>query len=127
MFANCKTQTDQGNLGLVAAIGALTKAGYVVSVPLIQNIKYDLVIERDGVLDRVQVKTTQHKNRYGAYVVGLKTTGGNRKVNTVQARQACDYDKLFVLVETGVCYLIPSEKLGKYDVYLSAKMDEYKI
>ena len=46
-----------GDLSEAVAIAALVRAGYFVSIPLGENHRYDLVVEKGNVLSRVQVKT----------------------------------------------------------------------
>jgi len=46
-----------GELSEIIVMGALASAGYLVSVPLGENRRYDLIIDKDGTLARVQVKT----------------------------------------------------------------------
>lgn len=121
------TNTDQGNLGKVRAILELHKLGYVVSTPLVENIKYDLVIEKNGILNTVQVKTTRYSKR-GIYKVGIATTGGNRKINTIRKREYGDYDYLFVVTEENDCYFIPSSAFKvQYELALGVKYQEYKL
>jgi hypothetical protein len=38
-------------------LAALIKAGYKVSIPFGEDNRYDFIIDRDGILSRVQVKT----------------------------------------------------------------------
>ena len=40
------------------AIADFTKTGFGVSKPLSNNLRYDLIIDINGILYRVQVKTT---------------------------------------------------------------------
>ncbi len=119
MFKQATTNTKQGDVGEARAIYEYTKRGYTVSRTLFDSAKYDLIIDDDGSgLKRVQVKTSQHKAvdrvrkvERTAYIVGLKTTGGNRKINTIRNREDSDYDVLFVLVADGRCWSIPTEHL----------------
>ena len=46
----------KGDLGVMAAAYDLTKKGYIVCSPMTEHAPYDLIIERDGVMIRVQVK-----------------------------------------------------------------------
>jgi len=43
----------KGNLAVASAIHHFVSAGYVVSIPLADTAKYDLVVERHGVCQRV--------------------------------------------------------------------------
>jgi hypothetical protein len=46
-----------GELSEIIVAAELAKAGYGVAFPMGENRRYDLIIEKDGVLSRVQVKT----------------------------------------------------------------------
>ncbi len=130
----------QGNLGIARAIYEYTKMGYTVLIPLSDSDKYDLVIDDDDTLKRVQVKTSRCKarsykgyNKTG-YQVNLATKGGNRTINKIRGRETTDYDLLFVLLETGECWSIPTEALGniKHSIIVgaigtNAGYTEYKL
>lgn len=113
MFENCITSTDQGNIGVSSAIFKLTQKGIVVSIPFIQNIKYDLVAEINGELKKVQVKTTiqKNKNKNRNYIVNLKTCGGNKSGQKIRNRDVNDYDYLFVLCDNEESFFIPKVQI----------------
>lgn len=72
---------DKGNIGIGAAIAYFTSVGRTVSIPLTDSQDYDLVIDYDGVLSKVQVKYTNQKAPSGNYQVGLRSvSGSSRKV-----------------------------------------------
>jgi hypothetical protein len=50
------------DLSEMAVAFALVHAGYVVAKPYGENCRYDFVIDKDGVLSRVQVKTGPLRN-----------------------------------------------------------------
>ena len=54
MFRHAKNTKQQGTVGLGVAIAHYSSLGYVVSVPLIDGQDYDLVVDKDGVLHKVQ-------------------------------------------------------------------------
>lgn len=114
IFENATTRTKQGDIGEARAIYEYSRMGYVVSKPLCDSAKYDLVIEdQNGKLLKVQVKTSNHSilNQAEVFTVQLATTGGNTKVNTTRLRQSNDYDILFVLTGNDQCFSIPVEAL----------------
>ena len=51
-----------GDVSEVTVLAALVREGYRVLQPYGENSRYDLVIERDGVFSRVQVKTGRLRN-----------------------------------------------------------------
>ena len=67
---------DKGNSGLGIAIAYYSTNGYTVSIPLNDTQDYDLIVEKDNKLSRVQVKATSCKTKYGVYQVPLKSCGG---------------------------------------------------
>lgn len=102
----------QGEIGLGAAISWFTANGYSVCIPLADNQPYDLIVDgRDG-LQRVQVKTTTHRQPgYGNFVVSLETAGGNRSRSTRKAFDKTLVELLFVLADDGSKWLFPTTVL----------------
>ena len=103
----------QGNVGEARAVYEYTQRNFVVSLPLSDSDKYDMIIDDGSKLYRVQVKTSRYEVKPGVFEVNLRTSGGNRVVNTIRKRQHDDYDLLFVLVTDGRCWSIPVENLGE--------------
>jgi hypothetical protein len=53
---------SKGDVSEVTVLAVLVKLGYHVSIPYGENHRYDLVIEKDGLFRRVQVKTGRLRN-----------------------------------------------------------------
>lgn len=101
----------QGDLGEAAAIHWPAGIGAVVSFPLFHSPDYDLIADLNDHLMRVQVKTSTRAKGDG-YSVNLSTSGGNQSWNGVVKRfelSRCDF--LFVLVDDGRQWFIPSEEV----------------
>lgn len=113
LFENCKNSKKQGDLGEACAIFEYAKRGYVVCYPLCDSTKYDLIVEKNGVMMRVQVKTSSSLTPSGGFMVSLATTGGNmtRLIDTPRLPE--DYDELFVLTSNGRRWMIPAPDMGK--------------
>lgn len=128
-FANTKTNTDQGNIGLSKAIYELQMLGYRISIPLTENQKYDLIGDKDGKLFKIQVKTTRYKSKYGVFGVNLRTLGGNQSFHKITKREKGDYDLLYVLTAKNESYLIDEKGIGenKNLVSLGKDKEKYKI
>ena len=134
IFEEAGYTTKQGDIGEAKAIYEFTKRGYNVSRTLFDSCKYDLIIEKDGIVQRVQVKSTQFspKNRKG-FQVQVATTGGNRVVNTITKPEATDYDLLCIVTSDDNMWLIPSEEIaGRINFVVgstgpNAKFNEYKL
>lgn len=81
--------------------------GIVVSQPLFDNARYDLVVDMDGCLKRVQCKTAKIHQNNGSKVryARLKLSHGSQK-----SYNTTDFD--FLWVTTGeAAYLIPVDQL----------------
>lgn len=128
-FTKTKTNTDQGNIGLSKAIYELQLLGYRISIPLTENQKYDLIGDKDGMLFKIQVKTTRNKTKYGVYSVNLRTLGGNQSYHNVTKRENGDYDLLYVLTASNESYLIPEIGLGEIrsNTNLGKDKEKYKL
>lgn len=110
---------QKGDIGVAQAIAYYTRAGHVVSYPLTDNAKYDLVVEVDGELKKVQCKYTAYKR--DDYIVELRTMGGNASWNKVYGY--VDADLLFVADESGKMFEFPKQRFsGKSSITLSAKV-----
>lgn len=119
---------QQGDIGVAMAIAFYTRAGTGVSVPLTDNLRYDLIVDRDGKLLRVQVKTTGYA-RYGRYEVSLRTQGGNRS-GTGQVRYLTheECDLVFVYALSGDMWEFPAELVsGRGMLNLNKALDAYKV
>jgi hypothetical protein len=118
LFSNSKNTKEQGNIGLSAAIHWFVSNGYTVNLPLNDSQDYDLIVDINDILSRVQIKTTRYKVR-DSYRVCLKSSGGSKgKVYKQVVNTKIEY--LFVLTEIGEMYLIPfSNVTQKYELALS--------
>jgi hypothetical protein len=118
----------QGELGVAAAVNWFVQNGYVVSIPLVDSQRYDLVVDDGNQLQRVQVKTTTHKNRHLRYVVELRTMGGNRSGQTIKFFNPEEVELLFVLADDHSTYLVPSKDLrNKSTISLGPISDKYRV
>lgn len=120
---------QQGDIGVAKAIYFYTTNGYSVSIPNTDNTKYDLIVDKDGQLDRVQVKTTTFKVASGSYQVMLRTMGGNQSWNGIYKRiEKDEVDVVFVVCEDGNTYEFPSEVVhGKSTITLGKLYDQYRV
>lgn len=121
------TNKNIGNSSLGIAISYFTCSGYVVSIPLNDTQDYDLIVEKNNRLYKVQVKGTSFQTEHGIFQVALKSCGGTkgRVYKTVKNSNA---DLLFVATKSGNIYLIPIELLTNiYTLNLGKKYDKYKV
>ena len=75
---NFSTNKQKGNSGLGMAIAYFSTNGYIVSIPLNDTQDYDLVIEKNNNIQKVQVKSTGCIGKGGNYQVALKSCGGTK-------------------------------------------------
>lgn len=106
----------QGDLGEASAIEWFTRLGGTVFAPLGHSAHSDLVVELDGHLLRIQVKTSTQlstvANGPSRITVTLATNGGNQSWSGLS--KSLDFgrlDFLFVLTGDGRRWLIPAAAL----------------
>ena len=122
-----ETNKEKGNTGLGIAIAYYTSNGYIVSIPLNDTQDYDLVVDKNEMIKKVQVKSTVCKTRYGRYQVALKSCGGT-KGKTYKTVADTKIDELFILTEKLDIYIIPIEQIkNKSTINLCEKYEKYKI
>lgn len=127
---NSVYKSQQGNIGLGAALAYYTSKGFTVLIPLNDTQKYDLVVSSDGKsFKRVSVKTTRRKvNKKGDYGVGLRNTGGASGKSTVRLFDPSTCDVLFVLSYGGNLYEIPTNIITqKNTIVLNSNMSKYIV
>jgi len=119
---------DQGALGFGDAVGWFAAHGYLVSIPLIDNQPYDLIVDDGRALSRVQVKTTRRRSRYGVFVVMLETAGGNQSFHTRKPFDRGASELLYVLTDAGGRYLIPTSTVGATrGLSLGARVARFRV
>ena len=125
MLSDCNKNIGNSSLGI--AISYFTCNGYTVSIPLNDTQDYDLIVEKNFQLYRVQVKGTSFKTRYGIYQVALKSAGGTKGVvyKTVKDTNA---ELLFIVTGDNKLYLVPiSEIRNSYTLNLGKEYDKYLL
>ena len=121
------TNKQKGNCGLGSAIGYFSTNGYTVSIPLNDTQDYDLLIDKDNQIKRVQVKYTSCKTKYGNYQVALKSCGGT-KGTTYKTVIDTNVDYLFIASDQQDMYLIPiKELINKSTLNLCDKYKKYRL
>ncbi len=105
-----ETNKEKGNAALGIAISYFAANGYIVSIPLNDTQDYDLIVDKNNTVERIQVKSSACKTKYGNYQVALKSCGGT-KGTTYKTIINTDIDKLFIVDEQKNMYLIPKTVL----------------
>ena len=129
MFEECKNTKQQGNIGLGSAIQYFSQKLYTISLPLNDSQDYDLVVEIDGKLYKVQVKTTTIKGKSGYYQPYIRQTCKNTKRNYTKSAIELKYDYLFVTGDNLESWFIPKDKIKKIKTALTLNkdFDQYKV
>jgi len=131
LFEKATSTKKQGGIGEARAIYEYTNLGYSVWIPVSDNNKFDLIIEKDGVCLRVQVKTSsclEHNANPNSYSVTIDSRTGAR--GHYRPREDGDYDILFAMVKDGRCWSIPVEALGETRTKITVgntKYNEYLL
>ena len=124
---NFKTNKEKGNTSLGVAIAYYASNGYTVSIPLNDTQDYDLIVDKDNVLKKVQVKSTACKTKYENYQVALKSCGGT-KGKTYKTLIDTNVDELFILTEDLNMYIVPIEEIyNKTTLNICEKYYKYKV
>ena len=117
----------QGDAGMGVAIAYFSRIGVRIGIPLTDSQPYDLMIDDDGTLSRVQVRTTTVREGR-SYVAGLKTVGGNKSQIITKVFDPSAYEWLFVVCEDATAYLIPTTAISaRYSIFLGRKYEPYRI
>lgn len=121
------TNRQKGNCGLGMAIAYFSTNDYTVSIPLNDTQDYDLIVEKNGILQRVQVKSTGCIGKGGNYQVALKGCGGT-KGKTYKTVIETNVELLFILAENKNMYLIPRETIENYSTLsLCEKYERFRV
>lgn len=102
---------EKGDLAVAHAITYFMTNGYEVCLPIGDKRPYDIVVEQDNTLFRVQIKYAGFYSGEGKYRAALRTMGGNQSYHTAKRYQKTDFDLLFVFVGNGRKFLIPWNEL----------------
>lgn len=121
------TNKEKGNSSLGIAIAYYSSNGYTVSIPLNDTQDYDLIVDKDNNLIKVQVKSSACKTKYGNYQVALKSCGGT-KGNTYKTVIETNVDEVFVLLENLEMYIIPTKEIkNKSTLNICNKYNKYRV
>ena len=121
------TNKEKGNSSLGIAIAYYSSNGYTVSIPLNDTQDYDLIVDKDNILKKVQVKSSACKTKYGNYQVALKSCGGT-KGKTYKTVKETNVDEVFILLENLEMYIIPIKELhNKSTLTICNKYNKYKV
>lgn len=120
-----ETNKNIGNAGLSMAIAYFGSNGYTVSLPLNDTQDYDLIVDKDDALLKVQCKATNRKKENGSYELSLVSRGGTRGT-TYKTVIDTNIDLLFALRGDGIMYVIPKGDIkNTKSINLSTEKNKY--
>lgn len=121
------TNKEKGNSSLGIAIAYYASNGYIVSIPLNDTQDYDLIVDKDNLLKKIQVKSSSCKTKYGNYQVALKSCGVT-KGKTYKTVIETDIDEVFILLENLEMYIIPAKEIkNKSTITMCDRYSKYKV
>ncbi|MBU4274220.1 hypothetical protein KKE19_00170 [Patescibacteria group bacterium] len=95
-----RTTQRKGDIAVSQAIARFTKMGYDVALPFTESASYDLIVDTNKGLKRVQVRYSSVKE------VALRRIHSNSKGYVVKKTKPHAYDWLYVFKNNGEEYLI---------------------
>lgn len=95
-----RTTQRKGDIAVAQAIARFTKMGYDVSLPMTESAAYDLIVDTNVELKKVQVRYSSVKE------VSLRRIHSNSKGYVVKKTKPNAYDWLYIYKNTGEEYLI---------------------
>ncbi len=90
----------KGDIAVSQAIATFTKMGYDIAIPLTESAAYDLLVDDNIGIWRVQIRFTSRKE------VDLRRIHSNSQGYVIKKIKTKVYDWLYVLTASGEEYLI---------------------
>jgi hypothetical protein len=104
------TSKEKGNLTELQCLMSFYELGHKVSIPYGENCRYDFILDVNGTLLKIQVKTSKFVSEdcfeFSARSTRVNANGNYSKSYT---KEEIDY---FATYYNGKCYLIPVEECG---------------
>ncbi len=100
----------KGDIAVAQATATFTRLGMDVLFPLTESAAYDLVVDKDGKLYRVQVRYCADKE------VGLRRIHSNSKGYVVKRIARNSFDWLYVYRPSGEEFLLTRDLSGRSTV-----------
>ena len=101
---------DKGTITELECAVHFMKLGYIVSSPIGDNAPYDLVVDINHKLYKIQCKHSSFKN--GALYIECTTNTNTRTRLETRGYSEEDVD-YFATCYDGICYLVPYSEVGK--------------
>jgi hypothetical protein len=95
-----RTTQRKGDYAVAQAVATFTKAGFDVSLPLTESAAYDIVVDHNNILKRVQVRYFTGK------LVELRRIHSNSQGYVIKKAKKNAYDWLYMLNDKGQEFLV---------------------
>jgi len=120
---------SKGDIAVGNAIRHYITSGYEVCLPIGDKRDYDLIIEKNGLLSKVQVKYAGLYSNSKTCKVGLRITGGNQSFSYSKKYDKNSFDRLFIFTQKGQMYDLPwAEVESRNEISIeTSKYVKYKI
>lgn len=120
---------QKGDSATGAAIQYFLSKGYEVCLPIGDKRDYDLVVEKNNLLSRVQVKYAGLYPGKDKCKVALRITGGNQSYKYSKTYSDDAFETLFVYTAKGQKYVLPwSSVTARNEITIEhPKYDVYKV
>lgn len=110
MQTSSRVTQRKGDRAVAQAIATFTARGADVSIPLTESAAYDLIVDINNTIKRVQVRFSSHKE------IGLRRIHSNSKGYVIKIPKKNSYDWLYVLSGQGQEFLITYELAGRNSI-----------
>lgn len=89
-----------------------TQLGYNVCIPLGEDCRYDMIVDFDGILCRIQVKTCHVNDNNTGIIFATRSTqsNSNENISKSYSKEEIDY---FATFYNNQCYLVRVEECSK--------------
>ena len=111
----------KGDLGEAMVMADALRRGYKVAIPIGEDWRYDLIILRDGKLERVQCKFTVSNGDFVEVHCRSSNNWSTFKYTSEDVDWMAVYDQT-----TDKCYYIPSNLLGTGRTMISLRLTPTK-
>ncbi len=101
----------QGKITELAVANAFLELGYQVCQPLVSDSRYDFIVDINGRLLKIQVKTSSLSDD-GSYIKFATSTSHTNTKGTVNKSYTADEIDYFATMYNGECYIVPVERCG---------------
>lgn len=104
------TTKQKGDVAEYRVIAELLRRGFSVLSPCGDRLPYDLALDIDGRLVKIQVKLAWHYEKCNSYIVDVRRSQTNRKIYKKTKYCESDFDFLIAYIPDGdVFYIFPAD------------------